>query len=892
MAAHRTSPKNPALDGWRGLAIWGVWFGHFDGPIAAMFRPWVGESAAHWMQVFLYKARVGVLYFFCLSGYLVARSFLRDSRPNGVRIPAFFLRRARRILPGLAVFLAALFVLDAFDYVDVPLASIAASALFVRNWTGLDLFTGHLWSLSVEEQFYLLCPVLLIAASRARRPFLWVGALTVAAIAWREWGGAIDFKPLLGLRSDAYSTDVVLCFLLGGVALCFLPERSRPIFAHPATLLILLGLNFAILDAHFPAGRLLLPLLSVGLLACLIHQDNPAARLFQFRWLLFLGTISYSLYLWQQLFMRPVSSNLVVNLTLSLLVSLASYHWIERPFLEDARAAWRGVVRYSGWGVIGGLVLLRLWKNHFGIDLYDEPFYVVSGFKSFALGDIPFTDEVLGGLRHADLFNHFLVRPWAPFSLLVLRHLATLLHASLLILLLSTCFQRRGSLLFGLAFAVAFTPNILWAPSWSYNAWVSNLLLLQALFLFWSAKSGKPLAAACAGACFALAILSYQTLALCLVPLLVLMIWRRKGIAYCVGGLAVAAAYVGGIASLHWEQGWWDAGVKMLALKDSLGSPSFWKATGVLRSLMGRIEFWWVLSLMVLRRMSPRIVGVISVPFLVAIVWNFSRKGEASYLLYSLSTALGLCGAAYLIWDSLKAPRFEALVFGLTTLSVGFVMGVSSWAGMVSLLWVLPILAIPLFARADAGPRVPKLSAVLHLLGGLLLVAQVSSALTRTYGDASPSACTTELKAPPLQGIKTTPSRARALEELAAVTERHGFAVTLGAMPITFLFGTVRSSFDSSYTLLGSPDWIQKEALIKLLRNGRFPEVIVVKKQSGWEWGASPNSSVPWIPGKSPYETFAVCIKKEVLHQSAEFDAFSVDPVSIPSCVKQVIDSV
>lgn len=322
-----------SLDGWRGLAILGVLAGHFSYQTSSELRPLVGDLIADWFYVFSNKSIVGVLYFFCLSGYLVAKSFIESPLPFQARLRHFLLRRASRILPMLFVFLATLLVLNQCGYLKVSPGGALSSLFFVRNWNPGDFYTTHLWSLSVEAHFYLLCPFVLYAVSRSRHPFGLTLLLTAATTGWRFWEIQNRLKLSLGLPAGGESTDYYLCVLFSGVLLNFRPPGWDRVFARwPAFVLAIIAC-FAPYNAQFPFGGSIQVMSPFLLLSCLIAQPTHALTApFRSRPLVFLGTISYSLYLWQQIFLRPVAGNFLLNLGLCVLLSWATHRWIEERF--------------------------------------------------------------------------------------------------------------------------------------------------------------------------------------------------------------------------------------------------------------------------------------------------------------------------------------------------------------------------------------------------------------------------------------------------------------------------------------------------------------------------------------------------------------------------------
>src|SRR5436305_8467288 len=175
----------PALDGLRGIAI----------AIVVGYHAF-GFPLGGWL---------GVDLFFVLSGFLITTLLLEEQAATGtVRLRAFYARRARRLLPALAVLLAAYVAISAVRGVD-GLAVVARWGFYTGNVyeafvPGASLHLvglNHLWSLAQEEQFYLLWPAALLLALKARRPAVVLGTIALALMIYRlalADGGASDAR--------------------------------------------------------------------------------------------------------------------------------------------------------------------------------------------------------------------------------------------------------------------------------------------------------------------------------------------------------------------------------------------------------------------------------------------------------------------------------------------------------------------------------------------------------------------------------------------------------------------------------------------------------------------------------------------------------------------------
>ena len=329
---------------------------------------------------------VGVDVFFAISGFLITSMLLREiDRGGTVRLGAFWARRARRLLPAALTTLlacaAATALLVPLYYRESFLTDIRASTAYVQNWhlsaVQTDYFAAegaaspvqHFWSLSAEEQFYVIWPLLLVVAVvvvRRRGPRvkrrsvgLAMAALTTVSLGWS----------LVETASNPVSAYFVTPtraweFGLGGL-LALAPASDRsPALRSTLSWLGIAAIALAALiysdDTAFPGSAALLPV--VGGLA-VIRAGSPRCRgapspVLGLRPVQFLGDVSYSVYLWHWplLILAPFALRVGVTaytrigiLMLTLLIAWCSKRWIEDPL----RAAPFLVRRRPGWTLAG-----------------------------------------------------------------------------------------------------------------------------------------------------------------------------------------------------------------------------------------------------------------------------------------------------------------------------------------------------------------------------------------------------------------------------------------------------------------------------------------------------------------------------------------------------------
>jgi len=308
---------------------------------------------------------LGVDVFFALSGFLITTLLLEEHAATGtISFRRFYVRRALRLLPPL---LALIIILVVVLLATVPAEQrvylaiyVGAVLLYVANWieplgVPLGWGFGHIWSLSIEEQFYLLWPLMLLGLLRLgqRRAAAVVGSAVVAAVVYRlvlVHNGAWLIRVSEG--TDTHADPLLIGCTLALVVRGDLLPHSRTLqqLLHGLAACALIGLGILFMIAHNPvdyaersAGTV--AALCTGLLVVSLWlPDAPIRPLLVNRLLVATGRVSYGLYLWHY----PIFFALGVNaygprspmLTIAaawtgaLGATLASFYFIERPALQ------------------------------------------------------------------------------------------------------------------------------------------------------------------------------------------------------------------------------------------------------------------------------------------------------------------------------------------------------------------------------------------------------------------------------------------------------------------------------------------------------------------------------------------------------------------------------
>lgn len=349
----------PALDGLRAVAVLGV---------VAYHLGWSATPGGF----------LGVDVFFVLSGYLITSLLVTErARTGRIALGAFWARRARRLLPAVLVVLTAVSVY-ALTWAPPERAQKLrgdglAALFYVANWhligsgqSYFDLFTmpsplRHMWSLAIEEQFYLLWPLLVAGVLATRGGRRWAGALCLAGAAVSATAMAMTYDAADPSRSY-YGTDTRAHALLVGALLALLSDR-RPSTARRAWAMEGLGLAgaativVAMLRVHdrdtlyYHGGSLLFAVAVAAVIAAAVTPARRPLRLvLGWRGLRAIGVISYGLYLWHWPVIVVLTRSRVgldgaaldaVRVAATFVVAVVSYFAVERPIryasFEDRR---------------------------------------------------------------------------------------------------------------------------------------------------------------------------------------------------------------------------------------------------------------------------------------------------------------------------------------------------------------------------------------------------------------------------------------------------------------------------------------------------------------------------------------------------------------------------
>jgi len=309
---------------------------------------------------------IGVDIFFVISGYLISKILLKELEQDRFSIAAFYVRRVRRIAPALVAVLVVTTLFAYFTLLPSELKefswSLIAAVFSVSNfffWSQAGYFDAlasskpllHTWSLAVEEQFYLFFPLLLAFVFRRNRKWVMpmVVALAASSFLFSLW--AVKFYPNLAFYwplPRIWELMCGTCLAIGAV-----PSIRSPLGRNAASLLgfslIVYSGTLYTVATPFPGFAALAPCLGTALIiAAGTHGTTLVNRLLSLRPVVFLGLISYSLYLWHWPVIvfnslgvgtEGLSLNVrkVLIATVSIVLGTLSWRFVERPFRSGVK---------------------------------------------------------------------------------------------------------------------------------------------------------------------------------------------------------------------------------------------------------------------------------------------------------------------------------------------------------------------------------------------------------------------------------------------------------------------------------------------------------------------------------------------------------------------------
>ncbi len=332
------SSRLRSLDGLRALSIILVILGHASqtphGSVLAVVRRF-GDIA-----------HLGVVVFFVISGFLITTLLMQEREKFGrVSLSLFYARRSLRIFPASFAYIGVIAALASAGFIVLKPWDVVHALTYTVNYaTNRSWYVGHLWSLSVEEQFYLLWPFAFAATNR--RHGLWIAVAVIllgpsARLFERLFLMGTTYRGLemFPMVADSLAAGCVLALRRDWLE----AQRWYTRIFEPAPSLVLLAVVLMLnrLMGYTVINVFGSMVLNLGI-AVLVHRSvqrwsDPFGRFLNRKPLVFIGTLSYSLYLWQQLFLDRTSTawhnSFPQNVVFAVIAALLSYTLLEQPLM-------------------------------------------------------------------------------------------------------------------------------------------------------------------------------------------------------------------------------------------------------------------------------------------------------------------------------------------------------------------------------------------------------------------------------------------------------------------------------------------------------------------------------------------------------------------------------
>lgn len=334
------------LDGLRGLAVIIVVLSH------------IGEGT-HWPY---FRGLIGVEIFFVLSGFLITTLLIKEKIQTGkISLKNFYIRRVLRILPVAYLYLFALLLFNYIFTLNITRVAFISSFLYLRNLpfikqTSSDWYVGHFWTLTIEEQFYLIFPFLLV--TNLNRYFKIICSLILLVPIIEFFGynkiGVFYSSHFIHLLTFIFINILgkgTISILIGSLLSVMIFKgilknntRKIPYFLSSFLLLLTIILHTILPDHVFGVNIGVIVFSSVvGFIIYLsIQSQGFLSKVLNNSILKKIGVLSYSIYIWQEIFtyMQPwaghfkYGNSLYLNIPALFIVAYLSYHFYELKFLK------------------------------------------------------------------------------------------------------------------------------------------------------------------------------------------------------------------------------------------------------------------------------------------------------------------------------------------------------------------------------------------------------------------------------------------------------------------------------------------------------------------------------------------------------------------------------
>lgn len=334
----------PSLDGFRAVSILLIICSH----VSLQNTP---REESNNLWGFEHLGGLGVRFFFIISGFLITYLLLRENfRNRRIDKKSFYLRRALRIFPVFYTYLLVLAITSTLLSLEIPLPIFFSAGFFIQNFApwGTTWLVAHTWSLAVEEQFYLLWPFFFSFFNKSKKIWVVIGMLLLGSL-MRSF--SYKYPELSGYFLAPFF--MYADFLFSGCFLAYMffshkekvvsfISKFNAVFVYliPPALWFFSAFEFhPVYDKIFIplSGTIIISGISFLMIYFMIKEKSLGYLVLNWPFVKLIGTLSYSIYLWQQLFFSPIDLWIFTfpqNILFTFVVAWISYTLIEKPFLK------------------------------------------------------------------------------------------------------------------------------------------------------------------------------------------------------------------------------------------------------------------------------------------------------------------------------------------------------------------------------------------------------------------------------------------------------------------------------------------------------------------------------------------------------------------------------
>ena len=336
----------PSLDGLRAISILLVVLSHASWNYFAVNQADMTRLGSI-IQVSLLTGTVGVTVFFVISGFLITTLLLKEDK---ISLKRFYFRRTLRIFPPFYVYLICMVTLRLAGFIDTPASDFVRAFTYTSNYgfhpQANNWSLAHTWSLSVEEQFYLLFPATLVLFGR-KKILLVLALVVITAPLFRLLYLQTDPANLYFFGFETVADALAMgCILAITRSWLHRQKFYTSVLQSPFFILMPFLALFIAWLSHFPAYYpkslyvvFAITMQNAAIALCLdwsiTNSGSLVGRILNMKYVVFIGTISYSLYLWQQpVFSTSLELPLFVKIIAAFGLAMISYYLVEKPSLR------------------------------------------------------------------------------------------------------------------------------------------------------------------------------------------------------------------------------------------------------------------------------------------------------------------------------------------------------------------------------------------------------------------------------------------------------------------------------------------------------------------------------------------------------------------------------